>query len=123
MKTPPENRGLLSRLPDDDAYWESLTERLVADAAGTLREYRRPAAPWWHGLARVATPMAIAAAMAVVAALLWLPDAAGVPAADRPPVTVYRLAPSDPLAAPLVASPEAPTIATLMATQTSERAP
>lgn len=123
MKTPPKDRGLLSRLPDDDAYWESLTKRLVVDAAGKLSAYRRPATPWWRGLARVATPMAVGAAAAVVAALLWLPAAVDVPAAAPPPATVYGLAPSDPLAAPLVASPEAPTIATLMATQTSERAP
>lgn len=123
MKTPSEDRGLMSRLPDDDAYWESLTERLVADAAGRLSEHRSLAARWWRGLARVATPVAVGAAAAVIAAFLWLPDVAGVPAADQRPAAVYGLAPSDPLAAPLVASPEAPTIATLMATQTSERAP
>jgi hypothetical protein len=122
MKTPSEDRGLLSRLPDDDAYWESLTERLVADAAGKLTAYRRPATPWWRGLGRVATPMAVGAAAAVVAALLWLPDAQGTPAASPPTITVYGLAPSDPLAGPLVASAAAPTIATLMATPTSESA-
>jgi hypothetical protein len=124
MNTPSKDRGLLSRLLDDQAYWESLTERLVADAAGTLSEYRQPAKRWWRGLGRVATPMTVGAAVAVLVALLWLPDAAGVPpAADPPPATVYGLAPSDPLAAPFVASPAAPSVATLMATPTSERAP
>ena len=102
------HRGLMSRLPDDATYWEALTERLVRDATGPLSAYR-------HRLARLAAPLAIAAAAAWLAALLWLPPVEGVP------TTPYDLAPRDPLAALLAASPDAPTMAAVIAVSMPEQ--
>lgn len=117
-----ENRGLLSRLPEDEAYWEALTDRLVTDAAGRLSAYRMAGTRWWNALARFSMPLVVGAAAAVVAALLWLPAVAGEPARGSSPETLYGFTPNEPLAALFVTSADAPTMATLMATPTSERA-
>lgn len=123
MRKHREDHGLLSRLPEEDAYWEALTDRLVTDAAGPLSAYRSAGTRWWHRLARYSTPLTVGAAAAVIAALLWLPEVAGAPAGRTSPAAPYGLAPSDPLAALFVTSAAAPTMATLMATPNSERAP
>lgn len=123
MTTHGGNRGPMSRLPEDEVYWEGLTDRLVRDAAGRLSAYRSVGTRWWHGLARFATPLFVGAAAAVIAVLLWLPEAAGEPAGDTSPAALYGFAPNDPLATLFVTSAVAPTMATLMATPTSEGAP
>lgn len=123
MKEHRENRGPMSRLPEDEAYWEALADRLVADAAGRLSAYRTAGTRWWHGLVRFSTPLTVGAAAAVIAALLWLPEVAGEQARGRAPASFYGFAPSDPLAALFVTSADVPTMATLMATPTSERIP
>lgn len=117
------NRGPMSRLPEDEAYWETLTDRLVTDAAGPLSAYRSAGTRRWHGLARFSTPLTVGAAAAVIAAVLWLPEVAGQPARSGSPESLYAFAPNDPLAAPFVTSAAAPTMATLMATPTLERTP
>lgn len=116
-----ENRRPMSRLPEDEAYWETLTERVVADAAGRLSAYRCAGTRWWHRLARVSTPLTVGAAAAVIAALLWRPEVAGEPGTS--PATLYGFVPNDPLVAPFITSAAAPTMATLMATPTLERTP
>jgi len=113
----------MSRLPEDEAYWEALTERVVTDAAGRLSAYRSAGTRWWHRLARFSTPLTVGAAAAVIAAVLWLPKGAGEPAAGTSPATLYDFVPNDPLAEPFITSAAAPTMATLMATPTSERTP
>jgi hypothetical protein len=114
---------MMSRLPEEKAYWEALTDRLVTDAAGRLSVHRSAGRSWWRGLARFSTPLTVGAAAAVIAALLWLPEVGGEPPGGTSPATLYGFAPNDPLAAPFVMSAAVPTMATLMATRTSERAP
>ncbi len=121
MRKRRENRGPMSRLPENEAYWEALTERVVSDAAGRLSAYRSAATRWWHRLARFSTPLTVGAAAAVIAAVVWLPAVEPQPGSDTSPGTLYALAPDDPLAAPFVTSTVAPTMATLLATPTLER--
>jgi hypothetical protein len=117
-----ERRGLMSRLPEDEAYWAALTERLVADAADPLHAYRSATTRWWRGLTRLSTPLTIGAAAAVIAALLWLSDMPGGSPGSTSAATAYGFTPNDPLAVLFVTSPAAPTMATVIATSTSERA-
>lgn len=122
MSKPRENRGAMSRLPEEQAYWDALTDRLVGDAAARRSAYRSVRVRWWYGLVRFSTPLTVGAAAAVIAALRWLPQVAGEPARGGSPATLYGFAPKDSLAVLLVTSAEAPTMATLLATPTSERA-
>lgn len=117
-----ESRGLLSRLPDDEAYWDGLADRLVLDAAGRLRAYRHARQRWWHGLSRLSTPLALAAAASIVAALLWLPEIGGraEPDARAMNANVFGLMPAGPLAEQIVGSTTAPTMATLFVMPTME---
>ena len=117
-----DNRGPMSRLPEADAYWEALTDRVVSDAAGRLIVYRSAGIRWWHHLARFSTPLTVAAAAAVIAAVAWLPEVASEPTRDTSRGTLYALAPDDPLAGPFVTSAAVPTMATLLATHTLEHA-
>lgn len=123
MTRPRDNGGLMSRLPDDDAYWGALADRLVLDAAGRLRAHRRGNRRWWLGLSRLSTPITLAAAASVVAALLWLPEVEGEGPDGGRATTVFGLAPTDPLADRLVGSPTAPTMATLIVPPTPEASP
>ncbi len=116
-----ENRGPMSRLPEDAAYWEALTQRVVTDAASRLSAYRNAGTCWWHRLARFATPLTVGAAAAVIAAVVWLPEVGPGPTSDTSSGALYPWAPNDPLAAPFVTSAAAPTVATLLATPTLER--
>jgi hypothetical protein len=122
MKKYREKRGPMSRLPDDEAYWVALTDRLVTDAAGTLSAYRSAGTRWWHRPAQFAAPLAIGAVAAVIAALLWLPEVPGNSAEVTAPAALLGSAPNDPLAVLFVTSAVAPTMATVLATSTSERA-
>ena len=115
------NRGPMSRIPEDEVYWEALTERVVTDAAGRLSAYRGAGTRWWHCLARFSTPLTVGAAAAVIAAVVWLPEVGSEPTRDTSPGTPYASALDDPLAGPFVTSTVAPTMATLMATPTLER--
>ena len=98
---------MISRLPEDQGYWNALTDRLVASTYGG-------AAPrWWHGLSRVSVPLGIAAAAVLLAALVWQPKVSAPP-------SLYGFAPADPLATLFVTARVAPTMAALFATPTSE---
>lgn len=105
---------MISRLPDDPRYWEALTDRLVRGTAGQLRAHRSI-------LARVSIPLAIGAAAAAIAAVLRVSSLVREPMADRSAASVYGLVPADPLGASFMTSSAVPTMATLMATPTSER--
>lgn len=123
MKMPFADRAVMSRLSDDEAYWDALVERVVADAALQLGYYRSVAAPWWRGMARLTAPLAIAASAAVIMAWLWMPDAPRAATAVRPPAVVYGLVSPDRLASRLAMSPAAPAIITLLAIPDSEERP
>ncbi|HYU08888.1 MAG TPA: hypothetical protein VEK77_05850 [Gemmatimonadales bacterium] len=98
---------MISRLPEDQGYWNALTDRLV------ISTYGRGATRWWHGLSRLSVPLGIAAAAALLAALVWQPEVSAPPG-------LYGFAPIDPLATPFVTSAVAPTMATLIAIPISE---
>lgn len=107
--------GLRSRLPDDEAYWEGLVDRLALDAAGRLHAFRH-GRQRWNGLSRLSTPLALAAAASIVAALLWLPDVGDRAGQDARAANVFGLAPAGPLAEQIIGSTTAPTMATLFVT-------
>lgn len=111
----------MARLPEDPAYWEKLTDQIVANAAGRLNAYRGVGKGWLHAIARLSMPLTAGAAAAVIAALVWRPHIVREPP-QASPATVYGFAPADPLAAPFVMSAAPPTMATLMALPTSESA-
>jgi hypothetical protein len=105
----------MSRLPEEAAYWEALTDRIVGRTA------RRPSV--FASLARFSAPLSVGAAAALVAGLIWLSTSARHAPGGASPTSPYGFALNDPLAAPFVLSAAAPTMATLLATRTSERAP
>lgn len=111
----------MSRLPEDPGYWGKLTDRLVGNATSQLRAYSLSPSGRWRALARLAMPLAIAAAAAVIIALLQLPGIAREPMENSTAAGVYGFSPTDPLATLLVTSASAPTLATLLSTPTSER--
>lgn len=86
------------RLPDDDAYWDRLADRIVDSAAPILRE-RRDEQEWWQPLARWSPAIGVAAAAAALLVLI-----AGPPEASRPAPFSFEqlLSPDDPLAAAVV---------------------
>ena len=84
MKTPDEERGIMSRLPEDRQYWDGLTDRIVADASPLIAARRGQSAEWWSGMSRFSMALATGALAATIAAVSLLPavpsDAlAGVP--------------------------------------------
>jgi len=99
---------MISRLPEDQGYWNALTDRLVVSTYGGGGATR-----WWHGLSRLSVPLGIAAAAALLAALVWQPEGSAPP-------SLYGFAPNDPLATLFVTSAVAPTMATLFAISISE---
>ena len=101
---------MISRLPEDQGYWNALTDRLVVSTYGGGGGV---ATRWWHGLSRFSVPLGIAAAAVLLATLVWQPEVSAPP-------SLYGFAPTDPLATPFVTSAVAPTMATLFATSISE---
>ena len=113
---------VMSRLPVDEAYWEALTDRLVMDAVHRLSTYDNAGARWWYPIARHSTVLTVGAIAVVIAGLLWLPGVMGGTRSSSP-TTPYGFAPRDPVAVLFVTSADAPSIATLFNTLTSERTP
>lgn len=110
----------MSRLPEDPRYWDNLTDRLVADAASQLQGYRVSTSGRWQALARLSMPLAIGAAAAVIIAVLQLPATARDSTENATSAGVYGFSPTDPLTTLLVTSVNAPTMATLLSTPSSE---
>jgi hypothetical protein len=63
----------LSRLPTDDAYWERLASRILADLGSHTASLQQDA-EWWTPLAARAFPLAAAALAAGVILALLLPS-------------------------------------------------
>ena len=99
---------MMSRLPQDQDYWERLTDRVVATT------HRKAAQGWWHDVGRFSMPLAIGAAAAVLVALIWRPGSGREPVQNSSRATLYGFAPADPLAALLLTSTTPPTVATLI---------
>jgi hypothetical protein len=99
----------LSRLPDDEEYWERLEARVLAGlgAPGAL-----PPAEWWAPLAGRAYALGAVAAAAATLALLLLPPRSVEPSA--PPTGILRPPVDDPELAAFLSAPEPPTIGALM---------
>ena len=119
MKTPDEQRGLFSRLPDDPEYWRKFTDRIVADAELELASFGQLRREWWTEIARYSTLLAVGAAAAVFALVFLMPNGgpAGMPART---LDAYGLAPDDPLAVTLVSGETPPALELLMAVRTAE---
>jgi len=119
MKTPNEQRGLFSRLPEEREYWQGLTDKIVADGADHLAKLSDAGAKWWSGIARFSTLLATGAAAAVVGFVLLVPviDTDAVP---RPTVDAYGLVPRDPLAITLISQDVPPTMEALIAMRNAE---
>jgi hypothetical protein len=119
MKTPNEQRGLFSRLPDDSEYWKGLTDRIVQDGSERLEKLASREPEWWAEIARYSTILAASAVAAVVACFLLIQAGEGdfdrVRAQDT-----YGLIPPDPLAVTLVARPAPPTIDAIIALRNAE---
>lgn len=112
---------MTSRLPEDQGYWNKLTDRLVANAASQLRSYRVTTSGWRQRLARLSMPLAIGAAAALIVAMLRLPERSRASVEDSRAAGVYGFSPNDPLVSLLATSASAPTMATLLSTPIPER--
>ena len=118
VKTPSEARGIFSRLPDDPAYWDSLTTKIADDAAQTLADYGEEGSGWLSLLARYSTVLAIGASAAVLAAFVVLQPDETIDSRSSY-VDAYGLAPTDPLAVPFIAEDTPPQMVALIAMRTA----
>jgi hypothetical protein len=90
----------LSRLPTDDAYWDRLASRILADITPEEGSIQEDVA-WWTPLAARAYPLAAAALAAGVTVALLLPS---LPRSSRDALGLLSSPTADPtLIAPLVA--------------------
>ena len=116
-RTPGEDRGLLSRLPHDEKYWDDLTDRIVADAEPHLAVRVDERSEWWSAMARFSTVLATGAVAAILALISLLPASpadAGRLASDVQVADLFGMAPVDPLAAPLLAANSPPSMDALI---------
>ena len=100
-----------SRLPTDPSYWTGLSNKIVADAAPLLEEYRTWR-PWWLPIARFGPSLSLASAAAVAAVWFITPVGAGAP--NTVSQFEYALAPPDPVARTFVLSAAPPDISILL---------
>jgi hypothetical protein len=52
MKSPREQQGLFSRLPDDPEYWQTFANRIVDDGVPVLRAFREERRESWLSVLR-----------------------------------------------------------------------
>jgi len=119
MNTPHQQRGMFSRLPEEQEYWSGLTDKIVDDAAALLEEFGENDTRWWFEIARYSTLLAAGAAAAVIAFLTLMPSNDGADAPLRSQ-NAYGLTPSDPLAATLASEEAPPSVGTLIALRNTE---
>jgi hypothetical protein len=100
----------LSKLPDDQAYWNTLEARITAELSPEVRSLPLARPDWWAPLAKRAWALGGLAAAAGLAALLLVPPRAR-PAA--PSTGLLRL-PDNPGLIAFVSAPEPPNLASLM---------
>ena len=104
------HRGLASRLPADEAYWDALAERIL-EAAPPLLGQRRA---WWDTPAWVSNSLLVGAALGVGAAGALLPAPANPPESPAASVLERAIAPRDALAERVVIGSSPPSIADLL---------
>ena len=118
MKMPPEDRGMLSRLPRDPEYWNKLSDRVVGDARPELLALRKSQREWWSDMASFSTVLAAGAMAAVLALISLLPSNEinrGLDLASQAQVPdVFGIAPIDPLVRPLLMTESPPTVESLV---------
>ena len=100
MNEPVEDRGIMSRLPEDRKFWDDLADRIVEEATPDLAVRRDRRGEWWSAMSRFSTALAAGALAATVAAIALLPPVpTDAPAAAREPVEdALGVAPDHPLA-------------------------
>ena len=111
--------GVGSGLPSDPAYWDDLAHRIGVDAAPLLAELHGRGR-WWSSLANHATPLALLAAAAMVAALTLFPARGGAEPAEAD-LLARTIEPSDPVIRGLVAGGGPPQLETLLLAEGGSR--
>ena len=116
MNKPREDRGMLSRLPDDPGYWDGLTDRIVADAGADLGVRREDRGQWWSAMASFSSILATGAVAAVVALVSLLPAQVtrSDPGTEVRVVDLFGIAPRDRFATPLLMAESPPSIDVLV---------
>lgn len=122
MSEPVEDRGIMSRLPEERPFWDDLTDRIIADAAPSLRARRDQSGAWWSAMSRFSTALAAGALAATIAAIALLPPVpTDSPAVAREPVEdALGIAPDHPLAVLMAGAPP-PMEALVLSTGENER--
>ncbi len=103
-----------SRLPEEPAYWDALAERILQGVVSILDANRNKATAWWAPLARLSTPLLVAAALAIALAVVLLPAPAGARGAGAVSVMERAVTPIDPLVGRLLFGPAPPSIDDLL---------
>ena len=116
-KTPREDRGMLSRLPDDRSYWDDFSNRIVEDAKPHIAARHDDRGEWWSAMARFSTVLATGAVAATLALISFLPaQPAGSDSvvSETQVADLFGIAPDDPLAGPLLVADSPPTMDALI---------
>lgn len=99
MNKPTEDRGIMSRLPEDGKYWEELTDRIVEGAKADVAALRDQRGEWWSAMSRFSNLLATGALAASIAAIAFLPPVpTDLPVTAAEPVEdALGIAPDHPL--------------------------
>ncbi len=109
-----EEPTLRSRLPAEPAYWDALAERIVADAAPSLAEYRSRQGAWWSLLAQSSPALAAAAVLAIAGASFMLARASTVTESSPHDEVTRAIGPRDPVARLFLAEETPPRVESLL---------
>ena len=102
----------LSKLPNEQAYWDRLEAHIVGQwASGTVGRLGSERAGWWAPFASHAAALGGLAIAAGIAALLLVPPRARGGVTN--PTVLFRL-PDDPAMVAFLSSPEPPSLGSLM---------
>ncbi len=107
MREPSEDRGIMSRLPEDGKYWQDLTGRIVEEAKPNLAVRRDQRDEWWSAMSRFSNLLATGALAATIAAIAFLPPVPiDLPATAQEPVEdALGIAPDHALAVLMAGTP------------------
>ena len=98
----------LSRLPDDEAYWDELEARVMSGLGPRVAR----TAEWWAPLATRAYALGAIAVAAGVAALLLVPGRSAAPPAVG--AGLFRMPDDDPAFVAVLSAPAPPLLGTLL---------